>query len=110
MSELTKKSCQPCRKGAAALKGEAIIGLLRQLADWEVVNEHHLSKEFRFPDFVTALAFLNKVGEIAEHEGHHPDLHLSWGRVAVEIWTHKVGGLTESDFVLAAKIDELPAS
>ena len=66
-----------------------------------------LEKEFRFDDFRSALGFTNRVGELAEEQGHHPDIHLSWGRVRIEIWTHKIDGLTESDFVLAAKVDEL---
>ncbi len=69
------------------------------------MDEHHLAKSFLFPDFKTALAFVNRVGEVAEQEGHHPDLALSWGRVDVRIYTHKIDGLTESDFILAAKID-----
>jgi 4a-hydroxytetrahydrobiopterin dehydratase len=73
-------------------------------AGWTVIEEHHLSKEFQFKDFAEALAFVNRVGEIAEREGHHPDIFLSWGKVHVEIWTHKIDGLTESDFILAAKI------
>jgi 4a-hydroxytetrahydrobiopterin dehydratase len=72
-----------------------------------VVDEHHLSKSHTFPDFVSALDFVNRVGAIAEQEGHHPDLYLSWGKVEVRIWTHKINGLTESDFILAAKIDRL---
>jgi 4a-hydroxytetrahydrobiopterin dehydratase len=75
--------------------------------DWRVVDDHHLEREYRFPDFRTALEFVNRVGAIAESEGHHPDLELAWGRVGVKIFTHKIDGLTESDFVLAAKIDNL---
>ncbi len=108
MSSLSAKSCAPCQGGVPALKGDALKPLLRQLSGWEVVNGHHLGKDFKFPDFVTALAFVNRVGEVAEAEGHHPDVHLTWGRVDLQIWTHKIDGLTESDFILAAKIDELP--
>jgi 4a-hydroxytetrahydrobiopterin dehydratase len=79
-----------------------------QVPEWGVVDGHHLDRVFNFPDFRTALAFVNRVGEIAEAEGHHPDLWLAWGKVEVKIWTHKIDGLTESDFVLAAKIDRLP--
>jgi len=87
----------------------------RELADlqaalgggWRTVDEHHLEKEFGFEDFRSALDFTNRVGELAEEQGHHPDIYLSWGRVRIQIWTHKIDGLTESDFVLAAKIDEL---
>src|SRR5579871_2155809 len=74
----------------------------------DVVNEHHLKKSYAFPDFVKALAFVNQAGAIAEEQGHHPDLYLSWGKVGVEIWTHKIDGLTESDFILAAKLDRIP--
>ncbi|MFQ5805931.1 MAG: 4a-hydroxytetrahydrobiopterin dehydratase [Phycisphaerae bacterium] len=108
MSELSAKQCVPCTGGVPALKGNAVTPLLKQLGGWEVVNEHHLSKEYKFPNFVTALAFVNRVGEVAEAEGHHPDIHLTWGKVGVQIWTHKIDGLTESDFILAAKIDKLP--
>jgi 4a-hydroxytetrahydrobiopterin dehydratase len=74
---------------------------------WQVVNEHHLEKDYKFKDFREALSFTNKVGELAEAQGHHPDIYLAWGKVKVTIWTHKVNGLTESDFVLAAKADRL---
>jgi 4a-hydroxytetrahydrobiopterin dehydratase len=108
MSELSAKTCVPCRGGVPGLRGNAITVLLKQLSGWEVINEHHLSKEYKFPDFVTALAFVNQVGEVAETEGHHPDIHLTWGGVGIQTWTHKIDALTESDFILAAKIDELP--
>jgi len=71
------------------------------------VQEHHIAKSFLFPDFKTALDFVNRVGAVAEQEGHHPDLCLAWGKVDVEIYTHKIKGLTESDFILAAKTDEV---
>ena len=108
MSSLANEKCIPCRGGVPALKEEELAALARELgADWRVVDEHHLEKEFRFPDFAQALAFTNKVGAIAEEEGHHPDIYLAWGKVRVTIWTHKVDGLTRSDFVLAAKIERL---
>jgi len=107
--ELAEKRCVPCRGGVPPLKGEDIQKLQPQVADWQVVNEHHLERTYRFADFVTALAFVNRVGAIAEQEGHHPDLYLSWGKVDVRIWTHKINGLTESDFILAAKIDRVSA-
>ena len=106
MSDLAKKHCVPCRGGVPALKGKAVEGYLAQLRGWSVVDEHHLTKTYRFADFAEALAFVNRVGAIAEAEGHHPDICLAWGRVRLDIWTHKVDGLTESDFVLAAKADE----
>ena len=108
MSSLANEKCIPCRGGIPALKGEELAALARELgAEWRVVDEHHLEREFRFPDFAQALAFTNKVGAIAEEEGHHPDIYLAWGKVRVTIWTHKVDGLTRSDFVLAAKIERL---
>lgn len=107
---LSDKSCVPCRGGVPAFDGEKIAPLLAQLRDWEVIDDHHLSKEHPFPDFVSALDFVNRVGQLAESQGHHPDIHLSWGRATIEIWTHKINGLTESDFILAAKIDALTAS
>lgn len=108
MNELAEMTCVPCMGGVPPLSGEKIAELQRQLhADWRVEREHHLERTFSFPDFREALAFTNRVGELAEQQGHHPDLHLAWGKVRVEIWTHKIDGLTESDFVLAAKIDRL---
>ena len=104
---LADKHCVPCRGGVPPLKGEALEGMKAQVSGWSVVEEHHLAKTFSFPDFRTALAFVNRVGEVAEQEGHHPDLSLSWGKVQATIWTHKIDGLTESDFILAARIDEL---
>lgn len=109
MSErLAKKHCVPCSGGVPPLEGDELRRLGEELGcGWRIVEEHHLRKRFEFPDFAQALAFVNRVGALAEEEGHHPDLHLSWGRVDVEIWTHKIDGLTESDFVLAARIDRL---
>lgn len=107
MSELAAKTCVPCRGGVPPLKGKELDGLQRQLPGWEVVDEHHLERTFGFPDFRAALVFTNRVGELAEEQGHHPDIYLAWGKVGVKIWTHKIDGLTESDFVLAAKIDRL---
>ena len=104
---LSEKMCVPCRGGVPPLKGDE----LRQVADqlgggWAVVDEHHLAKEFTFGNFLEGLDFTNKLGEIAEAQGHHPDIELSWGRVGVTIFTHKIDGLTESDFILAAKYEE----
>ncbi len=91
-----------------ALRGDALRQLKEQLdGGWQVVEEKRLEKQFKFPDFRHALEFTNRVGEIAEEQGHHPDLYLTYGEVRIQIWTHKVGGLTESDFVLAAKIAKL---
>ena len=107
MSALAEKSCVPCRGGVPPLKGEELGLLSAQVAEWTVVGAHHLEREFTFPDFNNALAFTNRVGALAESEGHHPDIYLAWGKVGIKIWTHKIDGLTESDFVLAAKIDRL---
>ena len=108
MSDLAKKRCVPCRGGVPPLTGEELRSLHSVLdGAWELVDEHHIEKEYRFEDFQEALAFTNKVGELAEDEGHHPDIHLAWGKVKLTIWTHKIDGLTESDFVLAAKADTL---
>jgi len=109
MSEaLASRSCVPCQGGVAPLAGAELDRLAHELgAGWQVVDGHHLEKEFRFGNFVDALAFTNRVGQLAEEQGHHPDLQLSWGKVRVEIWTHTIDGLTESDFVWAAKCERL---
>ncbi len=105
---LSKKKCIPCHKGTPRLKGEKLTELHKKLSKgWKVIDEHHLEKEYSFHDFREALAFTNKVGEIAEQEGHHPDIHLSYGKVKILLWTHKIDGLSESDFILAAKCDAL---
>lgn len=106
--ELAAKHCVPCRGGVPPLAGEELRKLEEELGGgWKVVDDHHLHKAFSFPDFVSALEFTNRVGELAEEEGHHPDIRLTWGRVEIEIFTHKIDGLTESDFILAARIDRL---
>ncbi len=106
MSELAKKECVPCRGGVPPLEGEAIKSLLDQLGnEWKTADDHHLEKEYRFKDFREAMGFAVKVGELAEAQGHHPDIYLSWGKVKLTIWTHKIDGLTESECVLAAKAD-----
>jgi 4a-hydroxytetrahydrobiopterin dehydratase len=111
MSGLAKKECIPCRGGVPPLKGEELTGLLEELGGgWRVVDGQHLEKEYRFKNFRTALAFTNRVGDVAEAQGHHPDIQLSWGKVKLAIWTHKINGLTESDFVFAAKADAVEAT
>ncbi len=107
MAELADKKCIPCRGGVPPLKGAELDSLKDQVPGWEVVSEHHLKKAFAFPDFKTALDFVNRVGAVAEEQGHHPDIYLGWGKVEITMWTHKIDGLTESDFILAAKIDRL---
>lgn len=107
-SELAQKECVPCKGGVPPLEGRELRALQEELdAGWKVVDEHHLEKSFDFDDFVGALEFVNRVGELAEEQGHHPNLFLTWGEARVQIWTHKIDGLTESDFILAAKIEEL---
>jgi 4a-hydroxytetrahydrobiopterin dehydratase len=108
MSELASKTCIPCRGGVPALKGSELESLLRLLDEgWKVINEHHLEKNYAFPDFKEALAYTNRVGKLAEEQGHHPDIYLAWGKVILTIWTHAIDGLTESDFILAAKADQV---
>lgn len=107
MTDLAAKTCVPCKGGVPPLKGKELFELQNQLKGWTVVEEHHLRKEYRFPDFAQALAFVNEVGALAEEQGHHPDVYLAWGKVEITLWTHKIDGLTESDFIMAAKVDQL---
>ena len=107
MSGLSAKECVPCRGGVPPLQGEEIAKLLPELNGWEVVEGHHLKKKYGFSNFRESLVFVNRVGELAEEQGHHPDICFGWGSAEISIWTHKIDGLTESDFILAAKIDEL---
>ena len=107
MSELAEETCIPCRGGVPPLKGEELDALQEKLGNgWQIINEHHLEKEYIFADFRQALDFTVKVGEVAENQDHHPDIYLAWGKVKLTIWTHKIDGLTESDFILAAKADQ----
>lgn len=111
MSELAKMECVPCKGGIPPMTLEQAAPWLERLGGgWELVDNHHLHKSFRFRDFRQALAFTNQVGELAEQVGHHPDLTLSWGKLGVTIWTHEIGGLSETDFILAAKVDALPGA
>jgi 4a-hydroxytetrahydrobiopterin dehydratase len=105
--QLADKTCVPCRGGASPLKGNELQKLHPSVPAWTIVHEHHLQREFRFPDFKHALAFVNRVGAVAEEQGHHPDILLAWGKAGITLWTHKIDGLTESDFIMAAKIDRL---
>ena len=105
--ELAKQQCVPCRGGVPPLKGAQLDALHKQLGnDWLCVSEHHLEKEYTFKNFVDALAFTNKVGAIAEEQNHHPEIMTTWGITKVTIWTHKIDGLTESDLIFAAKVEE----
>ncbi len=106
-NNLAAKHCVPCRGGVPPLEGEELARLAAQLPDWKVADGHHIEKAFQTVDFKTALEFVNRIGAVAEQEGHHPDLCFGWGSVKVTIFTHKIKGLTESDFILAAKVDEL---
>jgi 4a-hydroxytetrahydrobiopterin dehydratase len=107
MSELAAKTCVPCRGGVPPLRGAELESLRKQVPGWDVVSEHHIHRTFTFPDFRQSLDFVNRVGELAEQQGHHPDIFLTWGKVEITLWTHKIDGLTESDFIMAAKIDQL---
>jgi 4a-hydroxytetrahydrobiopterin dehydratase len=107
VSNLADKKCVPCRGGVPPLEGEELSRLSAQLPEWKVIEQHHIEKTFLFADFKTALDFVVRVGAVAEEQGHHPDITLSWGQVGVKIYTHKIKGLTESDFILGAKIDRL---
>ena len=107
MQELADKQCIPCRGGIPPLTTDEIRPLARQLPDWEVVDGHHLDRSYKFKDFREALEFTNRVGELAEEQGHHPDIYLAWGKVGIQLWTHKIDGLSESDFVMAAKVERL---
>jgi 4a-hydroxytetrahydrobiopterin dehydratase len=107
MTDLASKTCVPCRGDTPPLKGQEIEGLKQQVSEWEVVEEHHLRRRFPFKNFREALGFVNGVGGIAEEQGHHPDISFGWGYAEVTVWTHKIDGLTESDFIFAAKVDTL---
>lgn len=104
---LADKTCVPCSGGVPPIEPAESKKLLQELNGWELVRDHHLAKTWTFDDFAQALAFTNKVGAVAEEQGHHPDIYLAWGKVRLEIWTHAIDGLTESDFILAAKCDRL---
>ena len=104
--DLAKRKCVPCEKGQPKLGAAQVRELLGQVTGWEA-NDNKLRKTFTFKDFVTAMEFLNRVAEVAEQEQHHPDFAVHYNQVTFTIWTHTVGGLSENDFILAAKIDQL---
>ena len=108
MSSLASKTCVPCRGGTPPLQGEELHHYSHQLPNWQVIDGHHITRRFTFPDFQKALDFVNRVGAVAEEQGHHPDILLTWGKVEITLWTHAANGLTESDFIMAAKIDQIP--
>ena len=107
MTELAARTCVPCRGDVQPLRGRELEELSRQVPEWRVVDEHHLRREFRMGNFREALDFVKRVGELAEEQAHHPDIEFGWGRVVVEILTHNIDDLTESDFILAANVDRL---
>lgn len=108
MSDLADRECIPCQGGIEPLRGDELRNLSADLGEgWSVVDEHHLSRTYTFPDFVHALGFVNRVGALAEEVGHHPDIYFTWGKARLEIFTHKIDGLAEADFILAAKCDRL---
>ena len=108
MNDLANKECVPCKGGVPPLKGEDLQNLSKEISsEWNVVDEHHLEREYSFNDFKDALKYTNLVGEMAEEQGHHPDIYLAWGKVKIVVWTHKIDGLTERDFIFAAKADSL---
>ena len=106
MSELAKKSCVPCKEGALPLAGEELKRHFDLLEEgWELIEGKKIKKTYKFKDFKGALHFVDEVGKVAEEEGHHPDIELSYGKATITLWTHKISGLSESDFVMAAKSD-----
>jgi 4a-hydroxytetrahydrobiopterin dehydratase len=110
MESLARMSCVACRAGEPTVAEAESREYLKQLPDWQIVTEMdvpRLVRAFTFPDFASALAFTNRVGALAEQEGHHPALLTEWGRVTVSWWTHVIGGLHRNDFILAARTDEL---
>lgn len=104
---LRDENCVPCRDGGATLTQEELLALREELPGWEIKDGHQLHKRLTFEDFASALLWLNCAATICEEEGHHADFGLGWGYVTVDIWTHKAGGLTRSDAVLAAKLDPI---
>ena len=107
MSELANRTCVPCHGGVPRLGGAELARYAREVPQWSVADEHHLQRAYKFPNFDAALAFVNRVGALAEREGHHPDISFGWGYAELTIYTHAIDGLSESDFILAAKIDTL---
>ena len=108
MADLSKRKCKPCEEGVGKLTPDEARELAVQVPKWKLrKDEPRLWREFTFKDFVRAMKFVNKVAELAESEGHHPDLHIHYNRVKLVLWTHDIGGLSENDFILAAKVDTL---
>jgi len=104
--KLSEKKCVPCTGGVPPLTPEQIGKLNSELSGWELIDNKRITKSFKFNDFKAAMDLADRIAVIAEEEGHHPDLTVRWGELSIELWTHKINALTESDFILAAKIDE----
>jgi 4a-hydroxytetrahydrobiopterin dehydratase len=109
MRNLASQQCVPCRGGVPPLRGAEISEYLGELQGWEVIDEHHLLKRYEFKNFLESQTFVTSVGTLAEAQGHHPDICYGWGYAEIKIWTHKIDGLSVSDFILAAKIDRIEA-
>jgi 4a-hydroxytetrahydrobiopterin dehydratase len=107
LENLADQNCVPCRGGVPPMKGTELKRIQQLVPKWKVMKEHHITRAFTFPDFKQALDFVNRVGDVAERQGHHPDILLTWGKAEVTLWTHKIDGLSHSDFIMAAKIDQL---
>lgn len=106
MSELTKKKCEPCEGGVPPMPDDKAEEMLKQTPDWEKEGKK-IQREFKFKDFVEAMKFVNKVADLAESEDHHPDIHIYWNKVQLVLWTHAIDGLSENDFIVAAKVNEI---
>ncbi|HAS74994.1 MAG TPA: 4a-hydroxytetrahydrobiopterin dehydratase [Clostridiales bacterium UBA8960] len=105
---LNQAFCEPCSLGTLPLLGEELDEMMKEIAnDWQLINDMLITKAFKFKDFKKALEFVNRVGEIAEEQGHHPDIELGWGKVVIKLMTHKIKGLSKNDFIMAARIDLL---
>ncbi len=105
--ELTSKKCTPCRGGVPPLKGEELRSFMKHVEGWLLIDEEKIRKKFLFSNFVEAVDFVNEVGRLAETEGHHPDIFIHYNEVIIYLWTHKINGLFENDFILAAKINDI---
>jgi len=104
---LSEKTCVPCRGGISPLTRQEFEPFLKELPNWQVVDDRRLKKTYKTKDFADSLNLANRIGQLAEEQGHHPDLTVRWGELIIDLWTHKIDGLSESDFILAAKIDKL---
>src|SRR3984885_5240299 len=107
MTTLASRTCVPCRGGIPPLKGKELEALHQQVPQWKEINDHHITRVFTFPDFKQELDFVNRVGALAEEQGLHPDILLGWGKAEITLWTHKIDGLTESDFTMPGKMERM---